>query len=207
MARKVFISFRFNDGEDYKDELCELFDDSEDVIDCSEDKDRSGMTEETIKEYLYAKLKQTSVTIVLLTPNAISYNKNGLTGKYDDWLYDELRYSLEDREGNRTNGALAVYTEEAKDTLIEMSTHKCDVCDEESKVTIIKSFDNLARKNMLNVKPQYKKNQCYGIYDSAEDSYVTLVSYEKFTKDMDTYIESAASKRDRKDEFDIVKWL
>lgn len=207
MARKVFISFRFSDGEDYKEALCKLFNQSEDVIDCSEDEDRSKMTENTIKEYLYAKLKQTSVTIALLTPNAVSYNKNYWTSKYDDWLYDELRYSLEDRGGNRTNGALAVYTKEAKDMLIEMSTHQCNVCGKESKVSIIKSFDNLVRKNMMNAKSEYKKNQCYGIYDSIDDSYISLVSYEDFIMDIDKYIDNAASKRDRKSEFEIVKRL
>ena len=60
------------------------------------------MSEDTIQEYLYDKLKDTSVTIVILTPDAVSYRKNWL-GNYDDWLYDELRYSLEDRNNNRTN--------------------------------------------------------------------------------------------------------
>jgi len=204
MARNVFISFRFSDGEKYKDKLCTLFDQSDDVIDCSEDEDRTEMTEDTIKEYLYAKLKQTSVTIVLLTPYAVSYNKNSGTGKYDDWLYDELRYSLEDREGNRANGAVAVY---AKDMLIEMSTHQCETCGEESKVSIIKYFDNLVKRNMMNVKPRYKKNQCNGIYDSLDDSFISLVSFEDFSENIDRYIENASLKRDRKSEFEIVKRL
>ena len=42
MARRVFISFRFSDGAEYKEELCKLFDQDDDVIDCSEDEDRSA---------------------------------------------------------------------------------------------------------------------------------------------------------------------
>ena len=68
MATKVFISFRFSDGKKIKDELVDLFDGSTEVINRSEDKDRSQMSEETIQDY-------TSVTIVLLTPEAISYKK------------------------------------------------------------------------------------------------------------------------------------
>jgi len=34
-------------------ELCDLFDSSTEVINCSEDEDRSMMSEETIKKYLY----------------------------------------------------------------------------------------------------------------------------------------------------------
>lgn len=94
MATKVFISFRFDDGEDIKDELVDLFDASTEVINRSEDMDRSQMSEDTIQDYLYEKLKDTSVTIVLLTPKAVSYQKDWF-GNYDDWLYDELRYSLE----------------------------------------------------------------------------------------------------------------
>lgn len=71
------------------------------------------MMDDTIKKYLYKKLKQTSVTIVLLTPNAINYKKD-FWGNYDDWLYNELRYSLEDRSENTTNGVVAVYTNESE---------------------------------------------------------------------------------------------
>ena len=73
MATKVFISFRFSDGKEIKDELVDLFDESTEVINRSEDADRSQMSEDTIQEYLYEKLKDTSVTIVLLTPSIISF--------------------------------------------------------------------------------------------------------------------------------------
>ncbi|MEG3309754.1 hypothetical protein RFL04_11735 [Streptococcus suis] len=56
MATKVFISFRFSDGKEIKDELVDLFDESTEVINRSEDVDRSQMSEDTIQEYLYEKL-------------------------------------------------------------------------------------------------------------------------------------------------------
>ena len=62
MATKVFISFRFSDGKEIKDELVDLFDESTEVINRSEDADRSQMSEDTIQEYLYEKLKDTSVS-------------------------------------------------------------------------------------------------------------------------------------------------
>lgn len=144
MATKVFISFRFSDGKKIKDELVDLFDGSTEVINRSEDKDRSQMSEETIQDYLYDKLKDTSVTIVLLTPEAISYKKD-LRGNYDDWLYDELRYSLENRENNRTNGVIAIYTDEAKDKVLDDSTHYCQHCQQTKSCRSLKYFDNLAR--------------------------------------------------------------
>lgn len=122
MARRVFISFRFSDGEKYKTKLCELFDGETKVINCSENEDRSGMSEETIQKYLYSKLKTTSVTIIIITPQAINHKKD-MWGRYDDWMYDEIRYSLEDRENNRCNGIVAVYTPEAKEMLMKETLH------------------------------------------------------------------------------------
>ena len=202
MATKVFISFRFSDGKEIKDELFDIFDESTEVINRSEDVDRSQMSEDTIQEYLYEKLKDTSVTIVLLTPEAVSYRKNWI-GNYDDWLYDELRYSLEDRKNNRTNGVVAVYTDDAKDMILESSSHYCSHCQETKSCRTLKFFDNLARKNMLNIKQSYKKNLCNDLYDDSHDSYISLVSLEEFKQDHTKYIDNAKDKRDRLHEFNI----
>lgn len=207
MARRVFISFRFEDGESYKNELCSLFDRSDDVIDGSEDENRSSMTEETIQKYLYEKLKRASITIIILTPKAIEYHIDPKTGKYDDWMYDELRYSLEDREENRTKGAIALYTTDAKDRVIRTSIHRCEVCKKDSEVSTILDFTNLVRKNMMNIKETYKKSRCNNVFDSLEDSYISLVSYDAFVKDIAKYIENADSKRGRIGEFNLIRRL
>ena len=204
MATKVFISFRFKDGKDLKDELIELFDSSTKVINRSEDVDRKEMSEETIKEYLYDKLNDTSVTIVLLTPEAINYKKD-LGGGYDDWLYDELRYSLEDRANNRTNGIIALYTDDSQSLILKESSHTCSKCNKTSTCRTLLDFDNLARKNMVNVKTAYKENSCDNLYDDEKDSYISLVHFDAFKKDYEKYIDNAKEKRDRKEEFNLVK--
>ena len=112
MGRNVFISFRYEDGISYKNSLANLFSLDRDTVDFSEDVDRLWKSEETIKKYLYKKLRRSSVTIGLLTPLAVNH-KHNWRGEYDDWMYDEIRYSLEDRDNNRTNGIVAVYTPEA----------------------------------------------------------------------------------------------
>lgn len=215
MARNVFISFRYSDGIDYKEELTGLFDEDEDTVDFSEDEDRSQMSDETIRDFLYKKLRRSSVTIVLLTPKAIEYNKglrinqttSGFETYYDDWIYDEVRYSLEDRENNSTNGLVAVYVPEAEDMLFTRATHICSVCKEESEVLSINNFNNLVRKNMMNVKTEYKKRKCSGIYDTNYDSYCSLISYEEFKKDFYHYIDLAAQKRKELYKYDICKRL
>lgn len=199
MARKVFISFRYKDGNKYKEDLSKLFASSNTVINCSENVDRSRMSEETIKRYLYDKLKNTSVTIVLLTPEAINHQKkyNGFSYVYDDWIYDEIKYSLDDRENNRCNGLIAVYTPEAKNLVIDNSSN--------TETITIKNFDNLVRKNMFNVKPTYKHNPKNGIYDSKLDHYCSLISWDDFINYFDMYIELAESKREKKEEYDVKK--
>ena len=79
------------------------------------------------------------------------------------------------------------------------------MCREESRVTGLKDVNNLARKNMLNIKESHKKHQCVGVYDRLEDSYVSLISFEDFKSDVNKYIENAVSKRERRNEFNLVK--
>lgn len=193
MASNVFISFRYDDGHTYKELLSNCFDRYYDTVDYSEDVDRSFMTDTTIQSYLYKKLRRSSVTIVLLTPNAINHKKD-YYGRYSDWMYDEIRYSLENREGNRTNGLIAVYTPESKNYLIEYN----------NGVNKIKNADNLFRFNMMNVKQMYKKNPTPGLYDGLYDSYCSLVSYEDFIKNIGRYVDNAVKKRDEKYKYDIV---
>ena len=202
LANRVFISFRFKDGNKYKDELTELFQDSVKVINCSEDEDRSNMSDETIKKYLYDKLRDTSVTIVLITPEAITHQKDW-EGNYDDWMHDEIRFSLEDRENNRCNGLIAVYVPEAANSILRKTT--CEKCDSKCTLTSIYDFDNLVRKNMMNVKVEYKKNSCDGVYDSNYDSYCSLVSWEAFKEHYEDYITIADDKRLKSYKYDIKK--
>jgi len=195
MANKVFISFRFSDGNDYKQKLEQKFEELDYVINKSENEDRSDMSEATIQKYLYEKLRDTSITIVILTPDAIDYKKDFL-GYIDDWLYDELRYSLENRVGNLTNGVITLYVPESKSTVIYNETEK---------VTTIADFDNLVRKNMFNIKDEYKHCQTPTYYDSLKDNYISLIDFDKFYENPNIYIDSAIEKRNRLEEFEIVK--
>ncbi len=193
----VFISFRHSDGRQYKEHLSKLFDLNRDTIDFSEDVDRSNMSDDTIRLHLYKKLRRSSVTIVLLTPLAVNHKKNR-RGEYDDWMYDEIRYSLEDREGNRTNGLVAVYTPEAANLLVKFQP---------SRPVIVNNVDNLFRRNMMNVKPEYKKNPNPGTFDRDYDSYCSLIEWNEFINYIGKHIEIASKKRDEIYKYVINKRL
>ena len=206
MARNVFISFRFSDGVRYKEELEKLFDQSEDIIDCSENQNRSNMSDETIRKYLYGKLSRSSITIALITPDAIEY-RTDICGQINDWLYDEVRYSLENRDGNSTNGLIAVYVSEAKKQLMVEKQHICEVCRKQSTVQSLIFHKNLIYANMNNIKPQYKINQCYGVFDGDLDSYCSLISFDEFKADMGKYIDLATKKRNELYKYKLIKRL
>lgn len=200
--RKVFVSFRFSDGNNIKDKLVDLLEEQDLIIDKSEDKDRREMTDETIQSYLFEKLKDSSITIVLLTPMAVNYKRDYLN-RIDDWMYDELRYSLYDRTDNPINGVIALYTPQAESTLIIKTTHKCDKCNETTNVDLLQDFDNLVRDNMINVISKYKKNSCDNLYDSDYDSYISLVKLEEFYNNPSKYLEIATEKRKNVNHFTI----
>ena len=192
--RKVFVSFRFKDANKIKDNLVEFLEEKNLIIDKSEDIDRREMSEETIQKYLYDKLKDSSITIVLLTPNAVNYSRNQ-NNVVDDWLYDELRYSLYNRNGNPINGAIALYTPQVEKLIIQKNTHTCDKCNKVTNVNTILKFDNLVWDNMMNIKGKYKTNQCDNVYDSDNDSYISLIKLEDFYNSPEKYLEKAANKR------------
>ncbi len=193
MAYNVFISFRYSDGHLYKEYLSARFNRNYDTVDFSEDDNRSSLTDATIQGYLYRKLKCSSVTIVLLTPMALNHQKD-YYGRYSDWMYDEIRYSLENREGNKTNGIIAVYTSDAKPYLIGPSTGGIRVT----------PFDNLCYANMMNVKPEYKQNPWPKVYDPYVDSFCSLVPYEDFVKNIAFYIDNAVDKKNNRHKYNIV---
>lgn len=57
----------------------------------------------------------------------------------------------------------------------------------------------------MNVKDEYKKNKCNGIYDALEDSYISLISYDDFKKDIKKYIKNASDKKEKLSNYNIVK--
>ncbi len=206
MGRNVFISFRFNDGNRYKEELVKVLKDKSESVDYSEDKDRSQMSDYTIQSYLYDKLREVSVVIILLTRGALKYKKN-FYGNIDDWCYDEVRYALENRYDNKTKGLIAIYVPEIKNELMHETIHMCKICGKEKSINTIYDFNHLFRKNMMNVKTDYKRNKCDGIYDSLHDSFCSLVSFDEFCLEPDKYIENAFEKKENFYKYDLIKRL
>lgn len=91
---------------------------------------------------------------------------------------------------------VAVYTPEVANLLVNVQS---------SGTVSVNTVDNLFRKNMMNVKPQYKKNPNPGIFDRDYDSYCSLIEWDEFIKNIGKYIEIASQKRDAIYKYDITK--
>lgn len=196
MANKVFVSFRYKDGNAYKKEIVELLKSQQYTIDVSESEDRSQFTDDTIQKYLYNKIRDSTITIVILTPEAINYQRTN--GNIDDWLYDEVSYSLKQYEGKRSNGVIAIYPLESENIIFSRV---------DNKRRTFNTLENLAKKNSCNVKDAYKVCTDEGWYDESKDCYVSFIPYHEFKNDMKQYIDNAVDKRNRIDQFKITKEL
>ena len=113
-------------------------------------------------------------------------------------MYDEIRYSLEDRDNNRTNGLVAVYTPETASLLVNKQP---------TGSTAVNDVDNLFRKNMMNVKPQFKTNPNTGLFDRDFDSYCSLIPWDEFISNLSVSITRASQKRDQVYKYNLVKKL
>lgn len=72
---------------------------------------------------------------------------------------------------------------------------KAVITSETEEVTIIASFENLVRKNMFNVKEEYKYCEEDGYYNSLKDNYISVVAFDTFLNSLKKYIDSALEKK------------
>ena len=91
---------------------------------------------------------------------------------------------------------IIVYTKDAKSLVIDSET---------DDLIVVSDFDNLVRKNMMNVKSDKKVCPDEGRYDLLLDSYASLISYDLFLSNPQKHIDNAIEKRNRKDDFNLVK--
>ena len=104
MAHKTFISYKYSEARNLRDEIIVALGDSASYYkgETSESPDLTDTSTENIKENLKDMMYDTSVTIVILSPNMTESN----------WIDWELEYCLKDktRKGrtSHNNGIVAV---------------------------------------------------------------------------------------------------
>ena len=200
MARKTFISYKHSEAQDLRDEIIEkLGEDAKFYTgETSDSPDFSDLKTDGIKTKLKDMIYNTSVTIVILSPNI----------KKSKWIDWEIEYSLKEikreEKTSKTNGIVAVIQKVngSYDWFIEHGTN----CHGDS---ILKYKQNLLydiiKDNHFNSNPGiWHCDECK-TYNSDNGSYISYVEEDTFLNNPSIYIENAYKKSQNLNKYDLVK--
>lgn len=225
VRRKVFVSYKYKDPnvqaldgytptEDthflytprhYVDKIIDTIGSEHTYKGEKDGEDMGHLSDDTIDSKLKEKIFDSSVTIVLISPNM--WNKT--VPESEQWIPNEISYSLRDnkRRGDRTsttNGMLAV-------ALPDMSgSYTYAVFERDCGVTAwkIENFFIIIRENMFNKNDKNSTpcNSCWSPHHHGWDhSYIHPMKWGEFIANPNTYIDRAATLRERQTEFDLSK--
>jgi hypothetical protein len=202
MGIKVFVSYKHGDNSvqrltrygnstarDYVDYLSENTL-KNDVYKGEYNEDLSAFKDDTIKNRLKDKIHDSSVTLVLISPNMKDSYKN----ESDQWIPWEISYSLKEIMRNdktsHTNGILAVILPDCNGSysyFIQDGTCKC--CN--SKTIKTDTLFRILEKNMFNAKVLNPSNCPYcKSYSEGKSSYIEQVKWCDFISNKDFYLDS-----------------
>lgn len=208
MGKKIFVSYKYADSNvrkitnnwyetdtvrDYVNKLENLIGKNDIYKGESDDNDLSQLTDDSIWNQLKQKIFDSSITIVLISPNMKSWLKE----EKDQWIPQEISYSLKeithnDSEKSKSNALLYVVIPDktgSYDYFIEK-----DYFTNKEDFNYIKIF-NIMKKNLNNYK-----------YDETI-SYAIVVKWDTFIKNYSTYIENAVKNQANIDDYNICKQI
>lgn len=218
MAHKIFVSYKYSDydvanlsgniwtkARDYVTELENILGEHNHIYKGEQDnEDLSNLSEETIWEKLKNRIFDSSITIVLISPQMKDFWKS----ERSQWIPWEVSFSLKETTRDYTshsNALLAVVLPNSmNDYSYFVTSQRC--CN--NGCTTIKTsntFDIIA-KNMFNKKTNsaYTCNSGSTIYNTL-DSYIFTVKWCDFIKSPDFYINIAKNQKEHINDFEITK--
>ena len=200
MARKTFISYKYSEARNVRDKIIENMGDDASYYqgETSDSPDLTDLKTDSIKSVLRDMMFNTSVTIVIISPNM----------KQSNWIDWEISYTLKEisREGrtSKTNGILGVIMEIQGSTNWFVGNYTgADGC-------TFRRFRNdllydIINKNRFNEIPKrYSCEQCQTI-NGMTGNYLSFVDESTFLGNSDYYIENAFTKSENIDSYEIVK--
>lgn len=222
MGHKVFVSYKYKDSDvaslvgyykgtvrDYVDFLQEHKFSGDDLNKAeNDDEDLSRFKDETIRTKLKDKIWDSSVTLVLISPNMVEKFKP----EKDQWIPWEISYSLrtQTKANSRSlpNAIIAVVLPDRTDSYEYFISHWTYTDNGKKRIVTTIHTDQtfqIIRKNMFNQKdPDTKEINGRTVY-FGECSYAITVEWEDFVSNVDKYLERSISLRDKIFEYNPCK--
>jgi hypothetical protein len=230
MGKKIFVSYKYSDSNvyplarvkpfvfsgmtipmettvrHYVDELQDLLE-ADDHINKGENDNESlaGFKDSTIESKLRAKIHDSSITIVLISPNM----KASFTPESDQWIPWEIAYSLREysRDGrtSRSNAVLAVVLPDRNSSYSYYLEDKT-CCLSGCRLNQTQTLFQILRENMFNVKnPSHMPcNQGSKVF-TGESSYIPTVKWSEFTSNMSGCLDRVVRINENIEAYEIVK--
>ena len=189
MAHKTFISYKYSEAKRLRDRIIAKLGDNASYYqgETSESPDYSDRTTEYIKTKLKDMIRDTSVTIVILSPNI----------KLSKWVNWELEYSLREiptyDKTSHTNGVVAVVQKQETYGLFD------------GYAWMKNSFGRWDYNSLLSIIRDNQNNKKYHSPNCLSNSYIDIVTEEDFLYNPSKYIEEAFTKSQNIFSYNVVK--
>jgi len=218
MARNIFISYKYKDNQvapflinqisgadtivrNYVDTL-QRYLKNDDHINLGEKdgESLSDFTDETIRTKLKDKIRQSSITIVLISKGMKEVGKP----EGEQWIPWEISYSLREttvmgRKSKRNAVLGVVLPDESKS--YNWYYRKNPECSSTTHFT--GQLFEMLKLNMFNRKEKVTRECNDMIINLGDSSYIETVRWRDFIESSNKYIEKAIEIRDKADEYDL----
>lgn len=227
MGRKIFISYKYKDTNvrqmyhiwysqhrstrvrDYVDKLQDLI--GEENINKGEKdgEDMSVLEDVTIQSVLGDKIYDSSITLVLISPNM----KDPNLSETEQWIPWEISYSLREQSRNgrtsKTNAVMAIVLPDANNSYAYyLQEHTCPYCNTRTLNT--GSLFKVLSVNMFN-----RYNKTYSTCrhhltnqpETGESSYIPSVKWDDFIADIEGNLQRVERIKENIAAYDIKKNL
>ncbi|WP_446788080.1 TIR domain-containing protein [Macellibacteroides fermentans] len=228
MGRKIFISYKFSDDNvnnisgstrgssnvrDYVNEIEGKIGSSDHIYKAESDsEDLSDLTEDQIWEHLKDRIYDSTLTIIMVSPNMKEYFKL----EKEQWIPREISYSLKAISRKNKNGDSVTSTENALLAVVVpdrnnsysyyMDRKSC--CSSGCITYKNANLFSIMSNNMFNLKePNTKECDDGSIIHHGDYSYISVVKWSDFISNMNKYIEKAYDIKENISSYTIMKEL
>ena len=200
MAHKTFISYKYSEARELRDRIIDALGSDASYYrgETADSPDLTDRKTETIKEHLKDMLFDTTVTIVIVSPDM----------RQSDWIDWEIEYSLRNynRSGrySSTNGILGVLMKvNGGYDWIRYRANQYDGCTSNNYSDSL--LPNIMRNNRYNQTPKEYACPTCGSVDRLTGSYISLIDEDEFLATPKRFIENAYEKSQDLQHYDICR--